>query len=102
LMGEIWITAIGFQSEIWVNGHRVGKIENNMGRELVMGGVRKQINQITLRTKKIPCEPHTPRFEVAIYAAKEQGEKADRVFHYGPVEVVEPEIQTGFTGRVLK
>lgn len=102
LMGEIWITAIGFQVEIWVNGNRVGKVENNMGRELVMGGIRKQMNQITLRTKKIPCDNHTPRFEVGIYAAKEQGEPAERVFHYGPVEVAEPEIQTGFTGRVLK
>jgi len=102
LMGEIWITSIGFQTEIWVNSHRVGKVENNMGRELVMGGIRKQNNQITLRTKKIPSGNHTPRFEVAIYAAKEPGEPATRVFHYGPLEVVEAEIQTGFMGRVLK
>ncbi|MDF1755552.1 MAG: hypothetical protein P1U89_22375 [Verrucomicrobiales bacterium] len=102
LMAEAWVTSIGFDTEIWINGHRLGKIQNNMGRELVMGGIRKQTNQITLRTKKIPSGKVPPRFEIAIYAAKDSGVEATRVFHYGPKDTMPGELQVGFTGRILK
>ena len=101
LMAETWVTSIGFETEIWINGHRTGKIQNNMGRELVMGGIRKQMNQITLRTKKIPSGTVAPRFEIAIYAAKQAGEPATRVFHFGPKAALPAEeLRMGFTGRL--
>lgn len=102
LMAEAWVTSIGFETEIWINGNRIGKIQNNMGRELVMGGVRKQTNHLTLRTKKIPSGKVPPRFEIAIYAAKDAGVQAERVLHFGPKETMPEEMQMGFTGRVLK
>ena len=102
LMAEAWVTSIGYVAEIWVNGFRTGKISNNSGRELVMGGVRRGSNSITIRTRKIPSGKAPPRFEIAIYAAKGPGEKANRVFHMGPTDQVGPEIQSGFTGKVIE
>lgn len=102
LMAEAWVTSIGFETEIWVNGNRVGKIQNNMGRELVMGGIRKQTNELTLKIKKIPSGKVQPRFEIGIYAAKGPGVKASRVFHYGPKQTMPTDLRVGFTGRLLK
>jgi len=102
LMAEAWVTSIGFETEIWINGHRLGKIQNNMGRELIMGGIKKQTNRLTLRIKKIPSGKVPPRFEIGIYAAESSGEKAPCVFHYGPKDVMPTDLQVGFTGRILK
>ena len=102
LIAETHITSVGYESEIWINGFRTGKIQNNGGRELVMGGVRRGTNQILIRTKKIDSGKTPARFEIAIYAAEGPGMPADRVFHYGPKDVVEAEIRAGFSGKTLK
>lgn len=96
-MAEAWVTSIGYEAEIWVNGFRLGKISNNQGRELVMGGVKRGSNQIRLVTKKLPGV-EARRFEIAIYAADDPGKEATRVFHFGPTAEVAPMVQQGFHG----
>lgn len=103
LMGEIWATSIGFETELWINNYPMGKIKNGGGKEMVMGGVRRGRNQIRFRCKRLPGVKETPKIEFAIYAAGGPGEKANRVFHFGPRESLEQEeITVGFSGRVIE
>ena len=103
LMAEARVRCFGYESEIWVNGIQLMKIRNDLGKELVMGGVNRGQNMIVIRSKKVPAPEGSPsRFEIAIYAAEGPGKPADRVFHFGPVNTLQPEIQTGFSGRSLK
>ena len=102
LLGEARITSFGYETEIWINGIRHGKIGNNTGRELVLGGVNRGNNIISVRTRKIdPPEKFPNRLEIAIYAAKNPKEQANRVFHFSPKAKVEPVMEMGFSGRVL-
>ncbi len=99
LMAEAWVTSLGYETEIWINGIRLGKIGNNSGRELVMGGVNRGQNLISIETRQIPPpDGVSPRLEIAIYAAANAGEPAERVFHFGPRDKVEPSLQMGFSG----
>lgn len=100
LMAEVWVTSLGYEAEIWVNGFLTGKIANTRGgRELVMGGVKLGQNQIVIRTRKTQVKDVPSSFEIALYAAPALGQPAKRVFHYGPAIEVEPEIRAGFTGN---
>ncbi len=101
LMAEAWVTAIGYEAEIYINGVSQGKISDRSGRELVMGGVRRGINQISIKTRRLTDVKVEPRFGVAIYAAKGPGEKANRVFQLAPVAKVDERIEMRFNGVVL-
>ena len=103
LIAEAWVRSIGFETEIFINGHRLGKIKDNIGKELVPGGVSRGNNRVQLRVKKIKPAAEVPhRLEIAIYAAANPGEKADKVFQFGPLEEVPALVQTGFSGRKPK
>lgn len=102
MMAEVWATSVGYETEIWVNGHRTGKISNNQGRELVMGGVRRGSNQIVLRIRKKDIGSAAAKLEVAIYAADGAGKPAKRIFHYKPTEAVaDGDVQKQFYGQGL-
>ena len=96
-IAEIWITSLGYEAEVSVNGVLSGKISDSSGKDLVIGGIRKGENSIQIKAKRIPeATQVTPRFEVAIYAAAGPGEKANRVFHLPASNTVEPLIQQKF------
>lgn len=100
MMGEVWITSVGYETEIWVNGHRTGKITNSQGKELVMGGIRRGNNQIVLRVRKKDIGSAVPKFEAAIYAAEEPGKPAKRIFHFKPTEAInDGDVQKQFYGK---
>jgi len=96
-IAEIWLTSLGYETEVSVNGILSGKISDNSGKDLLIGGLRKGENSITIKTKRIPeSNQITPRLEIAIYAAGGPGEQANRVFHLPAGETVAPLIQQKF------
>ncbi len=99
-IAEVWITSAGYESEVRVNGFLAGKLSNSSGKDLVIGGVRRGVNSIEIKTKRLPVgEEIAPRLEVAIYAAAGPGEKANRVFHFPSTDAVQPLIRQNFNGE---
>jgi len=43
-IGELWVSSIGYDTEIRVNGHLCAQVSNGSGKDLVMGGVRRGTN----------------------------------------------------------
>ncbi|MEX2580311.1 MAG: hypothetical protein WD342_14730 [Verrucomicrobiales bacterium] len=87
-IAEAWIDSTGCETTITVNGHLTGKFKNIKTTELVMGGLRRGENRISIETKRLEEGANTsPKVEVAIYATKDPSEGADRVYHYRPDSV---------------
>jgi len=85
-IAEAWVDATGYEVNVVVNGIETGNFSNVKTAELIMGGIRRGNNQITITTKPLAegVAGGVPKVEVAIYAAKTPNEEAIRVFHYKP------------------
>lgn len=83
-LAELWISAIGYEATVTVNGQHSSTIVNNTGRDLVIGGLKRGDNRIAITIKPDPkADPSTPkRLEVGVYAAANQASPAERVYHY--------------------
>lgn len=102
LVGEIWVTASGYEVKITVNGQHQTAIANDSGRELILGGLSKAMNRIKVEVKPAEAEAGGPprHLEIGIYGAARPDEAAQRFYHFrsaadgGPVAGFE----TTFTG----
>lgn len=83
-VAEAWINSTGCEVTITVNGHLTGKFPNTRTAELVMGGLHRGQNEISMQIRKLPESQAAPDIEVAIYATKDPDAPANRVFHYKP------------------
>jgi hypothetical protein len=83
-LAELWVSAIGYQATVEVNGQHQSEVVNNTGRDLVNGGLRRGDNRITITVKPDPkADPNIPkRVEVGIYASPKEGQPAERVYHF--------------------
>ena len=82
-LAEIWITAIGYEAKIIVNARHTSILANDQGRELIIGGLDKGSNRVSVEVKEIPYEGGNPRhLEIGIYGAKGATDKAERFYHY--------------------
>ncbi len=85
-LAELWIAANGFDVTVNINkGNHRSHIKNDDGRDLVIGGLVKGQNTISLLIKPVPTESSLPkRLEIGIYATEAADQPAKRVFHYAP------------------
>lgn len=85
-LAELWIAANGFDVTVNVNrGNHISRLKNDDGRDLIIGGLIKGKNTISLSITPVDTESTLPkRLEVGIYAAESAGKPANRVFHYAP------------------
>lgn len=85
-LAELWIAANGFDVTVNINnGNHRSHLENDDGRDLVIGGLVKGQNTISLLIKPVPTESSLPkRLEVGVYATEGADQPAKRVFHYAP------------------
>ena len=96
-IAEAWIDSTGYNVTITVNGHRTGKFTNVKVTELVNGGLRTGVNTIEIKTERLEeIDGKTPKVEVAIYAAKEPGKPANRMFHFKPTGAIPPVTNSNF------
>lgn len=99
-IAEAWIDSSGYEVTITVNGHLTGKFKNVKVTELVNGGLRTGSNSIEIKVQPLAeTEGKTPKVEVAIYAAKEPGKPANRMFHFKPTGTIPPVTNTNFEVR---
>ena len=93
-IGEIWITAIGFEVTATVNrGNHVSQIANDLGKDLIIGGLKAgPDNHIALDIQSTTVAAGVvPHLEIAIYGAFNGRSPATRVFHYRPDPTQVPE-----------
>ncbi len=83
-VAEAWIDSTGCETTITVNGHLTGKFTDIKTAELVMGGLHRGENQISIEIRRLPESQSAPKIEIAIYATKDPDAAANRVFHYNP------------------
>jgi len=100
-IAELWITSIGYEVEIIVNGNLSATIINASSKELVIGGVQRGKNSIEIKTKPLTeiKGNGTPKVEVAIYAQIKKG-NIKRVYHYRPEEDIEAIVKADFSPPV--
>ncbi|MAS94243.1 MAG: hypothetical protein CMO55_13685 [Verrucomicrobiales bacterium] len=100
LLAEAWIDCTGYEVDITINGHRLGKFTNAKTTELVMGGVKKGNNTIQIQSvRRAELTDSAPRFEFAIYAAESAGSEAKRVLHIKKEGDLPPTMQESFSGQ---
>ncbi|MDF1850200.1 MAG: hypothetical protein P1U85_05145 [Verrucomicrobiales bacterium] len=96
-VAEAWIDATGYELTLTVNGIKTGTFPNMKGAELLIGGLKKGQNQVTITSRHLPeAQAGAGRVEVAIYAARDASGKASRVFHYLPGADVLPSVSETF------
>lgn len=96
-IAEAWIDSTGYEVTLTVNGHLTGKFTNVKITELVMGGLRKGTNSIQITAKRVESTgENSPKVEVAIYAAKDPGQPANRMYHFKPTGDVPPKVMENF------
>jgi len=97
-IAELWITAIGYEVEVRVNGNLSAKIANNSGKELVIGGLRRGQNSIEIKSTALASlkGKSRPKVEVAIYAQFAK-DNIRRVYHYLPGKEVDPVEKANFS-----
>jgi hypothetical protein len=83
-LAELWVSAIGYEATVKINDQHESKVVNNTGKDLVIGGIKKGDNSISITVKPDPkADPATPKLlEVAIYSAAESNQPAERIFHH--------------------
>ena len=83
-LAELWVSAIGYEATVTINGQHSSTVVNNTGRDLVIGGLSRGDNRIGIAIKPDPhSDPSVPkRLEVAVYAAGSEASPAERVYHY--------------------
>lgn len=85
-LAELWIAANGFDVTVNINnGNHKSRLINDDGRDLIIGGLMKGQNTISLLISPVATKSTLPkRLEIGIYAAEDAGKPAKRVFHYSP------------------
>ncbi len=85
-LAELWIAANGFEVTVNINnGNHKSRLKNDDGRDLIIGGLVRGKNTISLSISPVETKSTLPkRLEIGIYAAKAAGKPAKRVFHYAP------------------
>ena len=85
-LAELWIAANGFDVTVNINqGNHKSRLKNDDGRDLIIGGLVKGQNTVSLSITPVPTESTLPkRLEIGIYAAEAANKPAKRVFHYAP------------------
>lgn len=85
-LAELWIAANGFDVRVNVNqGNHKSHITNDDGRDLIIGGLVKGKNTVSLSITPVVTQSTLPkRLEVAIYATPAANQAAKRIFHYVP------------------
>lgn len=85
-LAELWIATNGFEVTVNINnGNHKSRLKNDDGRDLIIGGLVKGNNTISLSITPVSTESTLPkRLEVAIYAAVAADKPAKRIFHYAP------------------
>ena len=83
-LAELWVSAIGYEATVKINDQHESTVVNNTGKDLVIGGINKGDNSISITVKPDPnSDPATPKhLEVAIYSAAESDQPAERIFHH--------------------
>jgi len=83
-LAELWVSAIGYKATVDINEHHHSEVVNNTGRDLVIGGLHRGDNKITIHVEADPtADPSVPKhLEVGIYAAARDDQPAERVYHY--------------------
>lgn len=82
-IAEVWITAVGYEVEVVINTQHSSEIANNQGRDLIIGGLSKGNNRLSVEVKEIPIDASTPRhLEIGIYGVKRAEDEAQRFYHY--------------------
>jgi len=95
-VAEVWVDSTSCETTITVNGNLTGKFTNVKTPELVIGGLHRGENTVTIETRRLPDTTIPPRLEIAIYTAKDPTAAADRVFHYKPGADFEEKITQTF------
>lgn len=96
-VAEAWIDATGYELTLTVNGNLTGRFPNAKAAELIMGGLRRGQNRVTIEARPLPEAGVTDgKVEVAIYAAKDPAGQATRVFHFRPGNPVPPNVTETF------
>jgi len=85
-LAELWIAANGFEVTVNINnGNHKTRLKNDDGRDLIIGGLVKGENTVSLQITPVSTASTLPkRLEIGIYAAEAAGKPAKRVFHYAP------------------
>jgi len=85
-LAELWIAANGFDVTVNINnGTHKSRLKNDDGRDLIIGGLVKGQNSISLSITPVETKSTLPkRLEVGIYAAEAANKPAKRIFHYAP------------------
>ena len=85
-LAELWIAANGFEVTVNINnGSHKSRLKNDDGRDLIIGGLVKGQNSISLSITPVETKSALPkRLEIGIYAADAANKPAKRVFHYVP------------------
>lgn len=96
-IAEAWIDSTGYEVTLTVNGHLTGKFSNVKVTELVNGGLKSGVNTIDIQVRRLEeVDGKSPKVEIAIYAAKEPGKPANRMFHFKPDGAVPPATSSSF------
>lgn len=85
-LAELWIATNGFDVRVNVNqGNHKSHIINDDGRDLIIGGLVKGQNTVSLSITPVATQSTLPkRLEIAIYATPAADQPAKRIFHYAP------------------
>jgi len=85
-LAELWIATNGFDVTVDINnGNHKSRLKNDDGRDLIIGGLVKGLNTVSMQITPVPTNSTLPkRLEVGIYAADAANKPAKRVFHYAP------------------
>ncbi len=97
-IAELWITSIGYEVEVIVNGNVSATIADYSGKELVIGGVKRGKNTVEIKTKALTeIKGNAPsKIEIAIYAQIKK-DSVQRVFHYRPGDKIEANVKFDFS-----
>jgi len=84
-VAEAWIDSSGYEVTLEVNDRSLGTFTNARTSELVIGGLRRGQNSISLTTKRLTDSgSRNPKVEIAIYATEDPAGRADRAYHFRP------------------
>lgn len=85
-LAELWIATNGFEVTVNINrGNHISRLKNDDGRYLIIGGLVKGQNTISLSITPVETKSTLPkRLEIGIYAAEGVNKPAKRIFHYIP------------------
>ncbi len=83
-VAEAWVGAVGAKVSVSINGNPASEFANARSSELLMGGVRRGTNRLTIQAQanpKVSDDTGPEIIEVGIYAAPNAQSPAKRVFY---------------------